>query len=344
MSQRIVILLLAGLILVAAGVFWYSRQRGYQGGESGRPQAPSPEITEQTGEDEQVFDVISYTTTSAATEISLTSLADRKRRIVFTDQGERLTVRALRRATDDGRTVLAIFSKKGEETARILGLISLDGSGKITELLDNFGSTEAPILSPDGKKVAYIVFSNADPDYGYSLFIMNTDGSNKRRLVRKETLLTSPAFRPDGQRLAYLSDTGDGMAIEVIDTDGGTAATTISQFSNAILYDLSWGSRLIFGKRPREDSQANEGEIYTLSENGSGLARLTQNQAYEGSPLLSADGALFSVLRTVFPDGKYSAAGELTLVVINLTDQTETELGSADGILGWKPAKSRGNP
>jgi len=344
MNQRMLLTIgIVVVILLAAGAFWYVRQRAYrEGTTTSAPPSPGPQITEPE-EKAASYDVVAYTTSSVATEIFSTSLQDGKRRIIFTDQDESLKVRALRHVFDEGRKVLAYLAPKSEQHGRTLAEIALEGSGKVTTLLDNFGASEAPIGSPDGKRVAYVVFSNADPDYGYSLMIMNSDGSNKRRLFRRETLLYEPAFKPDGTVVAFLSDTGSGMAIQTVSAAGTGEPTVVAEFSNEILYNLSWGEELIFGKRPKEETSANNGEIYTISDVGSGLRRLTNNEAFDGSPSVSPDGTKLALVRTTFASGKYSTAGELTLVVVNLADQTETELGSADGILGWKGAEQTGS-
>lgn len=332
------------VVLAGAGIFWYSRQQGYRHGILTPPSAPSPgpEITEPEEKGVQ-YDVIAYTTNSAATEIFTTSLVDKKRRIIFTDQDENLKVRSVRQVFDEGRKALAYLAPKGEQLGKILGTIALDSTAKVTTLLENFGASEAPIPSPDGKRIAYVVFSNADPEYGYSLMLMNSDGSNKRRLVRRETLLLEPVFKPDGTKIAFLIDTGSGMAIQTVGLDGSEQPTQVAEFGNEILYNLFWGKELVFGKRPKEETAANSGELYSLSENGTGLRRLTNNDAFDGSPVLSPDGLLLALVRTKFASGKYSTAGELTTVVVTLADQAEVDLGSADGVLGWKIAEQAGS-
>lgn len=329
---------IVGVAVLAGTGFWWYRQAEYRSGlSSPAPTPPGPTITEPTPAPPTRYEVLAMVTTSAATEITSTTADDAKRRILFTDRDEALVVRFTKSTFDGGRFVLAALAKRGEQVASVLGEISFTPAAKVTTLLANFGTTEAPVMSEDGKRIAYIVFSNADPDYGYSLLLMNPDGSNKRRLVKKETLLTTPTFNPDGSRLAYLTDTGSGMAIESVDVSGSAAPQRIAEFANETVYDLSWGKELVFGKRPLAADQANKGEIYSVSETGSGLRRLTTNDAFDGSPVLSPDGSTLAFVRTVFASGQYNAAGELTLVVLNLSDGKETELGAADAVLGWRP-------
>lgn len=329
-------LLLILLLSLGLGVFLYARQRSYQ--ELTTPTAPSdgPRVEEPSVQNEPAYDLLAYTTTSAASEIVTVSLADQKKRIVFTDKDETLKVKGLRTATADGREVLTLMAKKDEARGSVLALVPTDGSGKIRTLLENFGSSEIPIPSPDGKAIAYIVFSNAESDYGYSLFVMNNDGSNKRRILRSETMLQYPAFNSEGTKIAYITESANGTTIHMIEVDGKTEARTLADFPNETVYDLFWGEDLVFGKRPKDDSSANKGEIYKLAQNGSSRTKLTNNDQYDGTPFVTRDGKTLALVRTTFNNGQYSASGNLTLVVINLADGKETELGAADGVLGWK--------
>jgi Tol biopolymer transport system component len=334
------------VLVAAAGWFTYTRQKAYRKDAfSTAPSVPSPQITEPTETKEKSYTLIGYSQTSAATEIFSVNLTDKKRRIIFTDRDENLKVRQLRRAVAATDEVLAYLAKKGEQEPKVLGMIKLTDPVKITTLLDGFGSSDVPIPSPDGKKIAYVVFSNADPDYGYSLLIMNRDGSNKRRLIKREKLIRGPAFSPDGQEIAFLADTGSGTVIEKINSNGTGEVERLAEFTNEIVYDLYWGDALYFGKRGKEESLANGGEIYRLSEKGTGLSRVTTNDSFDGYPVVSPDGKKLSLIRTKFPQDKYTAAAEFTLVVINMDNRSEIELGSSDGILSWQVSENfRGSP
>jgi dipeptidyl aminopeptidase/acylaminoacyl peptidase len=55
--------------------------------------------------------------------------------------------------------------------------------GNITSLTDRQGPDEQPLVSPDGKKIAYLGFDDKVQTYQIShLYLMNPDGSNKMRI------------------------------------------------------------------------------------------------------------------------------------------------------------------
>ncbi|MDL2717776.1 MAG: S9 family peptidase [Acidobacteriota bacterium] len=82
-----------------------------------------------------------------------------------------------------------------------------------------------PVLSPDGKRVAYTVAtydaeenrSNAD------IWLLELAGGAPRRLTTNKASDTSPAFSPDGRRLAFISKRDGDAATElyVLPVDGG---------------------------------------------------------------------------------------------------------------------------
>ncbi len=57
-------------------------------------------------------------------------------------------------------------------------------TGKITELTDRFGPDQNPVLSPDGKKIAYLGYDDTYQGYQVTnLYVMNTDGSDSKQLA-----------------------------------------------------------------------------------------------------------------------------------------------------------------
>lgn len=74
-----------------------------------------------------------------------------------------------------------------------------------------------PAWSHDGSKIAY---TSALPDGNVEVFIMNRDGSGKRRLTNHPMADGVPTWSPTGTQLAFMSDRTGSPQIYIINADG----------------------------------------------------------------------------------------------------------------------------
>lgn len=83
-----------------------------------------------------------------------------------------------------------------------------------------------PAISPDGERIVYERRSNdimTDSTLS-SLWLIDIDSGEQRPLVSGTTSATSPAWSPDGARIAWLASTEHGTAIHARWLDGGETA------------------------------------------------------------------------------------------------------------------------
>jgi Tol biopolymer transport system component len=83
---------------------------------------------------------------------------------------------------------------------------------------DRHGSSDAPQISPDGRRIAYIAERDGVPN----VHVMNLDGSNQRPLTARKSPCARVRWSPDGRRIAFVSFEGKYSQLFVIPADGGT--------------------------------------------------------------------------------------------------------------------------
>jgi Tol biopolymer transport system component/DNA-binding winged helix-turn-helix (wHTH) protein len=72
-------------------------------------------------------------------------------------------------------------------------------------LTDNQSLNADPSFSPDGKQIVFV----SDRDKNVNVYVMQTDGSNLRRLTNDPFFDSFPVFSPDGTQIAFQSNRED---------------------------------------------------------------------------------------------------------------------------------------
>lgn len=120
----------------------------------------------------------------------------------------------------------AVFSKDGKYI--YLGMSQGSGSADIYKI-NLKGEIESrltkgpagainvePSLSPDGSKIAFSSERGGRP----MIYVMNSDGSNVKRLTLKGAYNSSPSWSPDGTKIAFAGQDNLNFDIYVMDADG----------------------------------------------------------------------------------------------------------------------------
>jgi Tol biopolymer transport system component len=113
------------------------------------------------------------------------------------------------------------------------------GGGAKTQLTRGY----QPSYSPNGKKIAYTLFSGADSE----IYTVNVGGDAKTQLTHNNKDENFPSYSPNGKRIAYtrIINTDAGPPISDIYTIkvGGGAKFRVTHTNNAFEIGPSWGVR-----------------------------------------------------------------------------------------------------
>ncbi len=138
-----------------------------------------------------------------------------------------------------------------------------------------------PDWSPDGTQIVYTAREAA----GWSIYVMNADGSQSRRLTNGYTA----SWSPDGSRIAF-SRLDDG--IYTMDPDGGSLTRLTDSSTYGWDYYPEWspdGTKIVFGSNRHQPGDALTESVYIMDADGQGVGKLS-NSWGQAPYTWSADG------------------------------------------------------
>ena len=129
------------------------------------------------------------------------------------------------------------------------------------EQIISLRSAGNPIVSPDGKQIAFTVQTTDWNENRFDTEIwISKEGRKPFRLTNTaKASSTNPAFSPDGQWIAFLADRGNKTQIYVMRSDGGEARPATKEEESIARFE--WhpsGTKLIFLKPDKEDKNRKE--------------------------------------------------------------------------------------
>jgi Tol biopolymer transport system component len=164
----------------------------------------------------------------------------------------------------DGKQIVFGSQREGDFD---IYLMNIDGSG-VRRLTDRVGYDGGPWFSPDGKKIVWRAWypeteeekalwkdcmeNNYIVAVPLDIWVMDADGSNKRRLLHNGATNWAPSWHPDGKRIIFSSNMDDWHA-------------DIGKFGHNF-------------------------ELYLINIDGTGLERITFNTVFDSFPMFSPDG------------------------------------------------------
>ena len=162
----------------------------------------------------------------------------------------------------------------------------------VTRLTDDPAFDDSPAISPDGSQVAFLTARHDPlsrfPNLNYEIYLVDSDGSNLRRLTTTDAAEDHPSWSPDGSKIMFDADyDADGFyEIYHIQPDGANLVRLTESQSNDQFADWSPdGTHIAF-------SSARNGnwDIFVMNADGSDPQPLTSTSDWEVFPAWSPDG------------------------------------------------------
>ena len=147
-------------------------------------------------------------------------------------------------------------------------------------------------------RIAYITAVGVGRDIQYALMVADSDGWNPQTIVRSREPLLSPAWSPDGRRLAYVSfERGNSsIYIQELATGQRQVLASFKGINGAPAFSPD-GSRLALTL-----SRSGSPEIYVMDLASKALTQLTSHWGIDTEPTWMPDGQ--SILFTSDRSGK----------------------------------------
>jgi TolB protein len=135
-------------------------------------------------------------------------------------------------------------------------------------------------------RIAYITATGAVPYMQYALMIADSDGYNPQVVVRSHEALMSPAWSPDGKKIAYVSFESGNSSIYIQDLSSGSRqVVSNSRGINSAPAFSPDGLRLAVSL-----SKGGNPDIYVLDLSSHRFTQVTSHFAIDTEPRWSPDG------------------------------------------------------
>ncbi|MDI5920519.1 Tol-Pal system beta propeller repeat protein TolB [Halomonas sp. LR5S13] len=135
-------------------------------------------------------------------------------------------------------------------------------------------------------RIAYVTSSGVGDETQYALHVADADGRNSQQILSSDEPIMSPAWSPDGGKLAYVSFETERPAIYIQDLASGrrVRATSFEGLNSAPTWSPD-GRRLAMAL-----SKDGQPEIYVMDIGSRDVQRVTNNSSIDTEPAWSPDG------------------------------------------------------
>ncbi len=221
--------------------------------------------------------------------------------------------------------------------------VSADSLVRVTAVRDVY-----PFWSPDGGQIVFQSDRHNHMSGGFSIYVMNADGTDVRRLTFRDESDGTPVWSPDGSKILFSSYiTEENNELFIMNVDGSDIVRLTSDPGRDGHQKFSPdGNSIIFNSQRDDDGQSDvkNYEIYEMSLDGSDVQRLTNFAEWDTYPSISPDGSKI-VWRRVLPTGGNTGSGRNSEIFVMNRDGSDpvnlSNLPAFDGYPSWSPDGSK---
>jgi TolB protein len=183
-----------------------------------------------------------------------------------------------------------VFISRRIENSADWQLFIMDIDGKHQKAVSNIlVRCSPPILSHDGLKMAYTTYENS----AYSLYTIETDGSNLNFLSKGNEYCGNPAWSADDKRIAFVKNdktAGNTYDIYSINEDGTNETRLTNQNDNFSPQYFPESNSILFAS-----SNGSWTGIYKMNADGSNKRLLTPKNKSFSNPKISPDESKIAI-------------------------------------------------
>lgn len=195
------------------------------------------------------------------------------------------------RASQEGggyRLQFELMDVSGER--RMLGEAVTSSAGELRAaghyISDQIFEAITGIRGAFSTRIAYVTAQGVGDNMQFTLYVADSDGRNSQQVLHSREPILSPAWAPDGRKLAYVSFETERPAIYVQELSSGQRArvTAFEGLNGAPAWSPD-GRRLAMSL-----SKDGQPEIYVMDIASRELQRITNNSSIDTEPNWSPDG------------------------------------------------------
>lgn len=154
-------------------------------------------------------------------------------------------------------------------------------------LISITGCASQPVVNSE--KIVFASGFETPQPWRSQIYIMDSDGSNLKRLTNNTANDSFPVFSPDGRKIVFESDRDGNEEIYVMNADGSNQTRlTINTAIDTFPQWLPDGKRISYVSD--RDRTRGKMRIYIMNADGTNQVRLSKDSFYEGQHSWSPDG------------------------------------------------------